>query len=596
MDHNNPRFGNSPKPDASPRFGNIAASPKKVSPKTSFNNKQYDITGPLDPLTPAPPALIVGDNVGTVILRAQYDFKAETPEELSIKTNDYLKLLQRPGDGWIRVKHVANAKEGLIPASYVKITVNDLINPITHQWLNEILPLDASVTSEDLFDFEKHGSGDSQTLLPGAMFVTKSKSRDSGGVVYPKNISVPAVLKTGDVFLYRIDVKMSNGDRLYFCKTYQDFYDLHYDLSLLNFDNLPNFPQPIKSLHNPNSGSLYGHSSNSSGNKKKQLESILIKSNELNGYINRLVKLDYYKKSKELMEFICDTKQLLQNPANKTDEFINDTLLPNCINVIDLIHPYHNNNKKNFSPTAPLPMAESPSLTSFSSLIDSYEKPTSALPPTPESTIINTSRNFGTGVGSAATGSNSGATTDASELPLVGATSSTPANDGPTSVGSSKHRYKLSSSSTSSGTGSSTSRDRENSSSEADSIFSKHSPITPQNNVQQFDEVIVPSTPITPISPIFEPQNNFMSEFLKIKVILNNKENDIIVLKIKNSDLTTLKDLKKLISFKIYKDTELINHYKLMVNNKTLDDEELLNVIKSNYKTSLNLVRTRGSI
>lgn len=561
-----PKLGSSPRLSNSPKLG----SPKKISPKSSFSHPPE-----VEQMAPV-------DSVGTVILRALFDFLAETEEELPLKANDYLKLLERPGDGWLRVKHVANSREGLIPASYVKITVNDLINPITHQWLNEIVPLevDTTMNSDDLFDFEKVKK---LSMISGTTPVEPLNIKEE--IPVPKNITVSAVLKNGDKYFYRIDVKLSNGDVLHFCKLYQDFYDLHCSLAILNHDNLPNFPQPIKSSNSYRNLSINsvpstpGATTSNASKHKKYLESILIKSNELNGYINRLTKFEYYQTSKELLGFINNTPQIIKNPSNQTDEFINDNLLPDSINVIDLIHPYHNNNKKNFSPTAPLPMTESASLSSFSSLIDSYEKPGSSLPPTPDQISPSHEEPIIAPISTA--GPRYGSTVN------ITASATNALNS---------HKHKLSSSSASSGSVSSSSRDRENSStSEADSIFSKHSPITPQNNAQQFDDM-VPNTPITPISPIFEPKNNFMSEFIKIKVMLNNRENDIIVLKIKNSDLTNMKDLKKLISYKIYKDTELINHYKLMVNERSLKDEDLLNVIKSNFKTTLNLVRIRGSI
>lgn len=417
------------------------------------------------------------DNFSTVILMCKYEFVGESNHELSIKPNEYVKLLDRIGDGWLRVKQVNKDKIGLIPASYVKIAVNDLINPITSQWLNEITynynsEYTYSSPVDDLFDFEK---------------------------TYPVKVSVSNVLENNEKFWYRIDIKLNNGDSVYISKFYQDFYNLHILLSLLNYPNLPKLPQPIKSLYRD----------------RNYYENLLIRCNELNVYLNKLIKLSDYQKSQEFYTWIVNANKIT-NPEETTNEFINEKLFKNSINLIDLV--------KTKVPSS-LPkvntMVNSPSLQSIGSLISRYND-------------------------------------NDSEISTSGTIKST--NSSPSSP--------------------------------RDSISSRSSPKTPS----QFDDIPPLGSPITPVYENFQINDNFVEGFVKIKVKLNNKENDIIVLKIKNTNLNSMIYLKKLVSHKIYKDYDLINHYKLTVSGKHLNDDELLHYIKSNSKVCLNLVRVRGSI
>lgn len=485
-----------PKSLISPNFANsLSLSSLNLNEKSPLSPTSSSIspkTGIIDQFENS-------SSLGTVILVARYDFQAETDEELNIKANDFLKLLQRPGDGWLQVKKVTTKETGLIPASYVKIAVNDLISPITQDWLVETMEFqnhETSFDSRDLFDFEKYDRQESH----------KSDT--------PKNITVSQVLRCNEKFWYRVDFKMENGDEVFLVKSYQEFYDLHYKLSLLNHQNLPSFPQPFNN-HNIKD--------------RKYLEMVLIRCNELNVYMNKLMKFNYYKKSKELMTFISECVQL-RNPRHLSNEFINDSLRPNCVSVIDILQPHHNTKTKNFSPTAPLPVVESPSFTSFTSIIDSYEtEPTSPVK---------------------------------------------------------KPELKV-------------------------------NPMTPQMLNDFEDDVLTPmtpSTPPTPLTPIMTPhkQKDSVSsvgssissgpkhgEFVKIKVIFNEtlETSDIVVIKVNKNDLQTMQDLKRMVSYKIYKDSDLISHYKLLVKDtEDMNDGQILRYVMENAKVTFTLVRIRGSI
>lgn len=117
------------------------------------------------------------------------------------------------------------------------------------------------------------------------------------------------------------------------------------------------------------------------------------------------------------------------------------------------------------------------------------------------------------------------------------------------------------------------------------------------------DSILTPSTPTSPLVEDDKPQKGKShllpeNEYIKIKIALNNGDDEMIALKIKRSNLISIVYLKKLISFKMYKDYNLINHYKLQVRNDedNIESEEaLFEHIKSHSKVSLGLVRSRGN-
>ncbi|EGV66872.1 hypothetical protein CANTEDRAFT_112417 [Yamadazyma tenuis ATCC 10573] len=313
---------------------------------------------------------------------------------------------------------------------------------------------------------------------------------------------------------------MSDNSNIYLLKCYQDFYNLHYSLSVLHHDNLPAFPQPFNSVHH-------------SVKDKKYMERLLVRCNELNVYMNKLVKLGYYSDSDELTEFLSVHPRVV-NPENTDSRSINHQLCAGAVSVFDSFQSHHDASRKSSSSAVPASVVESPSLSSFSSLIDSYEN---------------------------------------------SSFSSTAA-----STGTQQQNYKYSS----------------GCKVDTESIFSK-SPVTPVNDGGRFDEVTTPITPVTPNTPDFAASNfdtfKPQSEYVKVKVLFNNEDNDIIVLKVPRDSLTSLGDLKKIISYKIYKDEDLTNHYRLTVKDQApVADTQLLQLVRASTKVTLNLVRIRGSI
>ncbi|KAI5951013.1 hypothetical protein KGF54_004087 [Candida jiufengensis] len=78
------------------------------------------------------------NNENHIILIAKYSFQATTNDELSILPKKFYKLIKKIGNGWLLVCEIENnSKKGLVPASYMEIGINDLINPITLDWLHQ---------------------------------------------------------------------------------------------------------------------------------------------------------------------------------------------------------------------------------------------------------------------------------------------------------------------------------------------------------------------------------------------------------------------------------------------------------------------------
>lgn len=74
----------------------------------------------------------------SIILITKYDFISDDKDQLNIKAKQFLKLLQKLGNGWLLVHDLYDkSKLGLIPASYVDIALNDPLEPIKLTWLYE---------------------------------------------------------------------------------------------------------------------------------------------------------------------------------------------------------------------------------------------------------------------------------------------------------------------------------------------------------------------------------------------------------------------------------------------------------------------------
>ncbi|WPK25138.1 hypothetical protein PUMCH_002441 [Australozyma saopauloensis] len=153
---------------------------------------------------------------GHIILVAKFDFVAESGEELSVSKGDVLKLLDRLPSGWVYVSSIEKVDTaGLVPSLYVDIAVNDSNHPITTLWLHET-KRDAAKAAQNTFNDVQV-----QMLLKTNFPLTINNSP------YPLTATVVCYLACQDRFWYRVDVTYSTGEIGYLCRFYLDFFDLH---------------------------------------------------------------------------------------------------------------------------------------------------------------------------------------------------------------------------------------------------------------------------------------------------------------------------------------------------------------------------------
>ena len=504
-----------------------------------------------------------------IVLTAKYRFIAENPNELCIEPRDYLKLLERPGNGWLKVQMLDRYDlVGLIPASYVSIAVNDIINPISIEWLreyrkdaitdldtnqsddetdvhlqNEFSNQEADDEEEDLFDFEKH---------------------------YPLQVEFKQVLfNSNKKFWYKIKFTYSNKitDKVYVAKFYQDFYELHVSL-LAAFPDvpLPRFPQPLMTSLLPNSNGKI---------EKTLVEQLNLQSEALNRYTMELISIKKVQKSAEMSNFMNSCVQIrVPEDESTLVEETNEKLHPDSvdINTFDT-HSY-------FSPTEPLPplsclttnlaFVSLPTQLAFETLSKRSQRQAS-YSKVPKSTSANTLASY-------------------SSL-IAGYEQEIEPTDS-ISLAESKLNHNSTSST----------------SSTDNSLFAQQVldlPRTP--TMDRTSEEI--TSPLTPLTPMMEDVENIKknhikpiptqdNDYIKIKIALDNGDDEMIAIKIRRSNLISIVYLKKIISFKIYKDYNLIDHYQLQIRNEEVrinTDELLLDYIKSNKKVNLRLARSRGN-
>lgn len=566
----------------------------------------------------------------TVILVAKYSFTAELDAELSVKKGAFVKLLNRPRNGWLFVQYLDSYQaRGLVPASYVDIEVNDNKHPISVEWLNEMEPQNKEsqnkesqnnenaentensensaksdeVTNEiskktfneittetnNKSNSNNHKSHDSSALFnfaassetaePSTPALASSSIFEAPAA--PKSITISNVLQSsvGGVW-YRVDVRMSDQSMVYVAKRYQDFYNLHVALlqTTTAISSLPRLPQPIRTnmigvMSKPRTDRVY-------------LENLLVRCNELNYYVNQLIKATTLN-GMETYNWIMatsDPRLIFANEAavNMFSDDINEKLYPNSTNVMAVLLPKMNNEKV-FTTTT----TNSASLNSLSSLLDTYETENSDHLEPPDSFQDSETSTW--------------------ELNSAGNSTADTSADESNSEKTSKPKLpKVSTIDT---------RVRHPSSSSAESIFSaihKSAPSTPTLNY--YTDQVSPSTPVEfhEEIPVEKTRTQLGSQLgsqlcsvattpaagdlIKIKVSLNNAQGDIVALRIKRTNLMSVIYLKKLLSHKIYKDFNLIHHYKLVAEGeKDMDDEALLDYMKLQSKVHLTLRRVRQS-
>lgn len=246
-----------------------------------------------------------------VILRVRFSFVGESYPELSVTEGDYVKLIERLDNGWLMVQGIDRAESGIVPALYVEVEVNDPENPITNEWLCGM----------------------------------KKKKKNRIPRDYPKCAKISQVLlnSSGHLwYLYRI--VMHSEKTIYLGKLYQDFYKLHCDLenTIGKKIRLPALPKPI---------SICGGEENA-----LKMGRILKRCKELDDYQHNLLNIPEVCHSPLMAEFIKHIEgQSIVFEKNEPVPPV-DILVQMIYKDSDNIHHLLNvASQTSFSTTAPLP-------------------------------------------------------------------------------------------------------------------------------------------------------------------------------------------------------------------------------------------------
>lgn len=330
----------------------------------------------------------------TVILICQHGFTAENKYELTTHKGDILKVLERPGNGWLLVQFIDTVnKYGLIPAKYVDIAVNDPLDPITLLWLHQVD--EVSPTNSKLYNQAEDISNNNALMV--RPISTHNKS-------YPKSASISNVLLLDNRYWYRLDITYSDNSKAYLPRYYEDFYNLHG--SLLNMVGniidtngitpslLPKLPEPIPSTSSSQSNDL--------------TVTLLKRCNDLNIYTNRLLNDKRFQRSKALYEWLDVSYRNLGGLIchlnyNLNNEEITKKILPYSVDILNKkASKNHDDNVTLSSPVTPITSAafsERHDLNSIGQLGKDNTYKTIASRP-PKLTINTSTHNYNDSVGS----------------------------------------------------------------------------------------------------------------------------------------------------------------------------------------------------
>lgn len=250
-----------------------------------------------------------------VILRVKYPFKAETLVECSVAENDYVRLTNRPGNGWLEVQKLDGASIGLIPASYTEVAVTDKSFPVSSSWLNE------SLANDCVYRVAVHTAAKS------------AKSR----------------------WFFRLDAHLSSGKTVYVSKASEDVYHLHICLST-EYSQLPRFP-------------IFDSNDQDIQNKCEQLQS----------YFGALLFIFEVQRSRLIKEFFDPhNKVQVKLGDTKSDLFINKSLFANCTIYKLEIKSDETDSQRTLDPTkmgydmTSLDLPQSETLSTLTSLLQGY--------------------------------------------------------------------------------------------------------------------------------------------------------------------------------------------------------------------------------
>lgn len=290
----------------------------------------------------------------------KYPFEAENDPELTIGKGDLLKLLDRPGTGWLLVKFIDRmTSPGLVPASYVDIAVNDPINPITLDWLQEMInkPIQTPTFNNEYFEYQINN------------FFKSNLPKTINNKPYPISASISNFYLYQDRYWYRLDIIYSDNSKNYLCKYYQDFYNLHIKL-LENFDKIPKLPEPI-----------------SIKSDKNLINSLLKRCNDLHIYINKLILNKQIQISHQLVDWLDINNNehgfhLGHNDSiNYSNIEITNKVLPNSIDILQeheqetkLENSMESNNSTNDDTTIETTIDSLPQRTKSKNIYNHYQQ------------------------------------------------------------------------------------------------------------------------------------------------------------------------------------------------------------------------------
>lgn len=257
----------------------------------------------LSPVTPLTPTFGLPRAAPTVVLRAKYSFHAQSLPEISIRQDEYVKHVDRPGNGWLMVQCIDRYACGLVPALYVEIAVNDAKFPVLADWLNAV----------------------------------NDSSSD-----WPTTAAVEHVLvNPAQQVWYRLDLAMHSGQHVFCAKQFEDFVDLHYSLQDKFGDHaVPRVPAaPARSVTALKDADAAG---------KEHLAT----AKALHAYMADVLANPLLQESAILLDFVTDTHTprlvLAKGQPVPSSTHLSDALHKGSVVV-------GTPRKHSFSPTAPLP-------------------------------------------------------------------------------------------------------------------------------------------------------------------------------------------------------------------------------------------------
>lgn len=285
--------------------------------KSLRNLRKLVISAPLNPIVPNLEVQSPRTSSPVVILRAKHTFIPLADPELAISKGEHAKLVDRLGNGWLKVQVIDRLEQGLVPALYFDIVINDPQHPITPDWLNTVktrLPKAESVLSAT---------------------ITNVFSDPSHGV------------------WYRLDAEISTGKRCVCCFTYEIFETLHRTLVAKYGQNrLPVFP--LRRL------AAYARSSAQANLDSVTQDRIAVMHN-LENYLQKVLMLNMEYVGVIFLRFVmekCPSKLVLQHDEcmPSTEEVV--AALRKGLKVIQSAS--QSVRKISFIPTAPLPSVDTP--------------------------------------------------------------------------------------------------------------------------------------------------------------------------------------------------------------------------------------------